>query len=443
MNRTMRVERLSVSGVRPGEIVVATGVAHPERGTVGSPAAPLLAAALGRGEPDPGGRRIRLHPMDGSAGAAGTGDAVLVMASYLELDGRAVGLGAAAHADDRAAVDVCAELVAQWAGLLRSRRLLVAAPEPDCAGARAGVETILRAARESRREVPVYVYGRPVAAVDRIARLTEAGVAFTDDLDAVPDSSVVAFPPHGVPLPVRAEAAARGLGVVDTTCPLAALAHRDVEAYAHRGDTVVLMTGARDTAGEWVSVSQAPESVLTMRNAAQASDLQRFGVDPERLSLVVQTGIPVDDAAGMITALRDRYPRVRGQHYDALCYAATDRAAAVRSVAGAVDLTLVLGAADDPDAGHLEAEAAAGGRAVRRLAAAGDLAAAWLTGVNAIGVVPARSAPGALMPQVLDALAGLGPLSVTEREVRTASRPAVDGAAPGFPAQPGGTVVDA
>lgn len=332
--------------------MVATGVAHPERGTVGSPVAPLLAAALGRGEPDPGGRRIRLHPMDGSAGAAGTGDAVLVMASYLELDGRAVGLGAAAHTDDRAAVDVCAELVAQWAGLLRSRRLLVAAPEPDCAGARAGVETILRAARESRREVPVYVYGRPVAAVDRIARLAEAGVAFTDDLDAVPDSSVVAFPPHGVPLPVRAEAAARGLGVVDTTCPLAALAHRDVEAYAHRGDTVVLMTGARDTAGEWVSVSQAPESVLTMRNAAQASELQRFGVDPERLSLVVQTGIPVDDAAGMITALRDRYPRVRGQHYDALCYAADDRAAAVRSVAGAVDLTLVLGAADDPDAGR-------------------------------------------------------------------------------------------
>ncbi|MFH9115659.1 hypothetical protein [Streptomyces globisporus] len=443
MNRTMRVERLSVSGVRPGEIVVATGMAHPERGPVGSPAAPLLAAALGRGEPDPGGRRIRLHPMDGAAGAVGTGDAVLVMASYLELDGRAVGLGAAAHADDRAAVDICAELVAQWAGLLRSRRLLVAAPEPDCAGARAGVETILRAARVARREVPVHVYGRPVAAVDRIARLAEAGVAFTDDLDAVPDGSVVAFPPHGVPLPVRAEAAARGLGVVDTTCPLAALAHRDVEAYAHRGDTVVLMTGARDTAGEWVSVSQAPESVLTMRNAAQASDLQRFGVDPERLSLVVQTGIPVDDAAGMITALRDRYPRVRGQHYDALCYAATDRAAAVRSVAGAVDLTLVLGAADDPDAGQLEAEAAAGGRAVRRLAAAGELAAAWLTGVNAIGVVPARSAPGALMPQVLDALAGLGPLSVTEREVRTAPRPAVDGAAPGFPAQPGGTVVDA
>ncbi|MFI7323756.1 hypothetical protein ACIBQ3_03505 [Streptomyces rubiginosohelvolus] len=226
-------------------------------------------------------------------------------------------------------------------------------------------------------EVPVYVYGRPVAAVDRIARLAEAGVAFTGR-------------------------SGRRTGQL----------------------------------GGGVPAARRPP-------AGAGGGLQRFGVDPERLSLVVQTGIPVDDAVGMITALRDRYPRVRGQHYDALCYAATDRAAAVRSVAGAVDLTLVLGAADDPDAGHLEAEAAAGGRAVRRLAAADDLAAAWLTGVNAIGVVPARSAPGALMPQLLDALAGLGPLSVTEREVRTAPRPAVDGAAPGFPAQTGGTVVDA
>ncbi|MFC8720832.1 hypothetical protein [Kitasatospora sp. NPDC057198] len=439
----MRVERFPVGGVRPGEIVVATGATHPERGAVGSPAAPLLAAALGRGEPDPGGRRVRLGPVHGTAGAPGTGDAVLVMASYLEADGRAVGLGAAAHADDRAAVDACAELVGRWAGLLRSRRLLVAAPEPDCAGARAGVEAALRAARGARRDGRVHMYGRPVAAVDRIGLLTDAGVAFVDDLDAVPDDGAVVFPPHGVPLPVRAEAAARGLRVVDTTCPLAALAHRDVEAYARRGDTVVLMTGARDTAGECVSVSQAPESVLTMRNADQASDLQRFGVDPERLSLVVQTGISVDEAAGMITALRERYPRVRGQHYDALCYAATDRAAAVRSVAGAVDLVLVLGAADDPDAAHLAAEAAAGGRAVRRLAAAGDLTADALTGVNAVGVVPARSAPGALLPQVLDALAGLGPLAVTHREVVTGPRPGAGGAVPGLPARQGGKAVGA
>ncbi|WP_162793750.1 hypothetical protein [Streptomyces paludis] len=415
---------------------------HPERGTVSSPAAPLLAAALGRGEPDPGRRRVRLHPVNGTAADSGGGGAVLVMASYLDLNGRAVGLGAAAHAGDRAAVEVCAELVAQWAGLLRSRRLLVADADPDCAGARAGIEATLRAVREAP-DAPVHVYGRPVASVSRLARLTAAGVAITDDLDAVPDGGVVVFPPHGVPLPVRAEAAARGLGLVDTTCPLAALTHRDVAAYVHRGDTVVLITGARDTVAERVSVSQAPEFVLTMRSAAQAAGLQWSGADPDRLSLVVQTGISVEDAAVMIGTLRERFPRVRGQHYDALCYAATDRADAVRMVAGTSDLTLVLGAADDPDADHMEAEASAGGRTVRRLAAAGDVAAAWLTGVNAIGVVPTRSAPEELMTQVLDALAGLGPLSVVTRQVRTGPRPGYGGPALTAPALPDGTVIDA
>ncbi|MFB9831223.1 hypothetical protein, partial [Actinoallomurus acaciae] len=313
----------------------------------------------------------------------------------------------------------CADLIARWAEVLRSRRLLVADADPDCAGARTGIETILQAARDAPPDAPVVVYGRPVAAVDRLARLTAAGVTIIDDLDAVPDTSVVVFPAHGVPLPVRAEAAARGLTVVDATCPLAALAHRDVRAYADRGDTVVLITGTPGSPAEKVSVSQAPESVLPMRDAAQVPDPRRTGIDPDRLSLVVQTGIPVEDAAAMISALRARFPRVRGQHFDALCHAAGDRAATVRLVAAASDLTLVLGAVDDPDAAHMQAEAAAGCRSVRRLAAAGDIAAGWLGDVNAIGVVPTRSAPPDLMPQVLEALAGLGPLSVAGRQVRT------------------------
>lgn len=415
MNRTLRVERFPAGGIQPGEIVVATRIIHPERGMVSSPAAALLAAALGRGEPDPGRRRVRLGPVAVTAEASGANSAELVMASYLDPTGRAVGLGAAAQAGDRTAVAACGDLVAEWAGLLRSRRLLVADADPDCAGARAGIEAILQAARDA----PVYVLGAPVAAVGQIERLTMAGVTITDDLDAVPDAAVVAFPPHGVPLSVRAEAAARGLKVVDATCPLAALAHRDVRAYADRGDTVVLITGARGTAAEHVSISQAPESVLLLRDATQLPDPQRTGIDPDRLSLVVQTGIPVDDAAATISALRARFPRIRGQHYDALCYAASDRAATVRLVAAASDLILILGAADDPDAGHMQAEAADRCPKVHQLANAGDIAAAWLSDVNAIGVVPTRSAPPELMTQVLATLAGLGPLSVATRQVAT------------------------
>lgn len=431
MNRTLRVDRFPVSGIRPGEILVATEIIHPERGLVSSPAAPLLAAALGRGEPDPGRRRVRLDPVAVTAETPGADRAVLVMASYLDPTGRAVGLGAAAQAGDRVAVGVCTDLIARWAELLRSRRLLVADADPDCAGARAGIKAILQAARDAPPDAPVCVYGQPIASVGQIAKLTAAGVTIADDLGAVPDAAVVVFPAHGVPLPVRTQAAARGLKVVDATCPLAALAHRDVRAYADRGDTVVLITGPRGTAAEHVLVSQAPESVLPMRDAAHVPDRQQNGTDPDRLSLVVSTGIPVDDAAAMISALRARFPRVRGQHYDALCYTATDRAAAVRLVAAASDLTLVLGTADDPDAAHMQAEAAAGGRRVRRLAAAGDIAAGWLTSVTAIGVVPTRSAPPELMAQVLDTLAGLGPLSVATRQVRTSpGRPGPEPPAP-------------
>lgn len=419
MNRTLRTERLAVGGPRPGEILVASGIVHPERGTVGCPAAPLLAAALERGEPDPGRRRVRLAPAGVTAEAAGPDRAVLVMASYLDRTGRAVGLGAAARADDREAVAVCADLVARWTAPLRSRRLLVADAEPDCAGALAGMDTALRAARAAPPEAPVFVLGRPIASAHHLASLTAADVTVADDLDAVPDAAVVVFPAHGVPLRLRAEAAARGLDVVDATCPLVALAHRDVRAYADRGDTVVLITGAHDVAAERVSVSQAPESVVPMRDPAQVPDPRRTGIDPDRLSLVVQTGIPVDDATAMISALRARHPRVRGQHYDALCYAATDRAAAVRLVAEASDLTLVLGTADDPDAAHMRDEAAAVCRQARRVAAAGDIAAGWLADVDTVGVVPTRSAPPELMAQVRDALSGLGPLSPAVRRVST------------------------
>lgn len=127
----------------------------------------------------------------------------------------------------------CTEAVTGWAAVLRSRRLLVAGADPDCAGARTAIDAVLQVARDA------------------------ADVTVTEDLDAVPDQAIVTFPAHGAPLPVRAEAAARGLQVVDATCPLAAAAHQDVRTYADRGDTVVLITGSRDTAARHVSVSQA------------------------------------------------------------------------------------------------------------------------------------------------------------------------------------------
>ena len=424
MNRTLLVERLPVTGIRPGEVVIASGIAHPGRGQVGCPAAPLLAAAVARGEPGAGGRRVRLEPVAVTAGPADHDGAELVMASYLDRAGQAAGFGAAAPAGDPAAVTLCEELITRWAGVLRSRRLLVADADPDCAGAQAAVEAMLEASAHG----PVYVIGQPVAAAGPLAELAARGVTIVADLDAVPDEAIVVFPAHGVRLAVQAEAAARGLRVVDATCPLVAMAHQDMRAYAGRGDTIALITGDHATAAEAASVSQAPETVLPVRSAAQAADLRRAGIDPDRLSLVVQTGIPDDSATGIIAALRASFPRVRGQHYDALCYAATDRAATIRQVASVSDLVLVLGSPGDPDSTQMLAEAArpesagpeaAACRAVRRVASVRDIEAGWLAEATTIGAVLTRSTPPGLLTQVRDALSGLGPLTLVTRRTRT------------------------
>ena len=424
MNRTLLVEHLPVTGIRPGEVVIASGIAHPGRGQVGCPAAPLLAAAVARGEPGAGGRRVRLEPVAVTARPADHDGAELVMASYLDRAGQAAGFGAAAPAGDPAAVTLCEELITRWAGVLRSRRLLVADADPDCAGAQAAVEAMLEASAHG----PVYVIGQPVAAVGPLAELAARGVTIVADLDAVPDGATVVFPAHGVPLAVRAEAAARGLRAVDATCSLVATAHRDIRAYADRGDIVALITGDHATAAEAAAVSQAPESVLPVRSAAAVAGLRRAGTDPDRLSLVVQTGIPVGSADGIIAALQASFPPVRGQHYDALCYAATDRAATVRQVASVSDLVLILGAPGDTDSTQMLAEAArpegarpeaAGCRSVRRVAQVRDIEAGWLARATTIGAVPTRSAPSDLLTQVRGVLSGLGPLSLVARRTRT------------------------
>ncbi len=432
--------------------MIATTITHPERGLVNCPAAPLLAASLRRGQSDASGRHIRLGEMvltaadsqpgepvtagnhrtesgPGECGVHPQENTVLVMASYLDRTGRAAGFGAAARTDDGAAVAACAELVRRWAAVLRSRRLLVADADPDCAGARAATDAALRAAWDG----PAYMLGRPVLSVGEFARLAAAGVTIVTDLDEVPDSAVVVFPAHGVPLPVRAEVAARGLRVVDATCPLAAAAHRDISNYADRGDTVVLIAGPRGSATEPVSVAEAPDSVLPVREVADIPDPRQPSggsgkrVNPERLSVVVQTGRPVEDATAIISILRSRFPLVRGQHYDALCYAATDRAAAVRQVAASSDLVLVLGEAAEPDAAHMRAEAAAAASqsnaaarsTVHSVAAIADIESAWLTDVDTIGLILSRSARPGLVAEVCDALSGLGPLSIANRQVRT------------------------
>jgi 4-hydroxy-3-methylbut-2-enyl diphosphate reductase len=177
--------------------------------------------------------------------------------------------------------------------------------------------------------------------------------------------------------------------------------------FTARGDTVVQIGRSCRPLGNTIIVE-------TVEDVDSLED-----VDPDRLSFVVAPGLPVEDAAAVLAALRWRFPRLRGQHPDEWCYAASDRRVAVRSVAAASDLVLVLGEPDRPDLNELVRWLGTPVRRVRQISQADQLRADWLEPAATVGLVAAPSSGPELIDNVLEVLSGLGPLSVARRWVTT------------------------
>jgi 4-hydroxy-3-methylbut-2-en-1-yl diphosphate reductase len=308
----------------------------------------------------------------------------------------------------RAAVD-------EWSAVVATRSLLAAA-SPWCSGATRALAVVRRAV-EGRRTVHVYdeLAGDPDA-IAGLAGQGGQGAVFVRSLDEVPDGATVVFPAHGVPAEVRAEAAARGLEVIDATCPLVAGVHAEARNVAERGDDLVLIgqPGHRAVAG---IAGQAPTRAALVSSPGSTATLQVR--DSRRVTYLVQPGIPVEDAAPVAAALRSRFPAVRGPNPDGFCYAASDRTESIRVIASASDVMLVLGAADSPDSRHIHGLARDAGAKAHIIEEAGDIAPAMLGAASVIGLAESTSARPALAGQVTGALSGLGPLSVTTRRVIT------------------------
>src|ERR1700733_3951202 len=205
MNKSLRLRHVPVTTAQSGRMHVATIFDDAERGMITSGAAQLLAATTGSATTDPG-----------------TADGVMIAVSYLDRYGRAGGYALVADPDNEKRAE---ETARAWMRVLRSRRLTIADVPALCWGGQRAQAMITEAAAD-------YVVGRPVGT--HTARVVA-------DLDQVPDGARVALPAHGESLAVRAEAAARGMGVTDATCPLVAGVHADAAAYASRGDTVVVI----------------------------------------------------------------------------------------------------------------------------------------------------------------------------------------------------------
>ncbi len=324
------------------------------------------------------------------------------------LAGGSAGLGVAAGPG---ACEVAGDVLASWVSAARPRTVLLASPRSFCAGVERAIEIVERAL--DQRGGPIYVRKQIVHNVHVVSDLEKRGAVFVDELDAVPDGATVVFSAHGVAPAVRDDAAHRGLQVIDATCPLVTKVHSEGRRFAARGDTVVLIghAGHEEVEG---TLGEAPERMVLVETAG---DVEAMHVpDPSRVSYLTQTTLAVDETADVVSALRRRFPLVRGPGSDDICYATTNRQNALASIVTSSDLVLVVGSGNSSNSVRLVELAHRSGTPAHLIDGPADIRAEWLTDVEVIGLTAGASAPPRLVEAVVSALDGLGPVTAIERE---------------------------
>ena len=423
-----------VAELRPGDVVVASEVRGGPQ-PVPCPSGPLLAGALRRlGLPVHLGPVVTSPRLVGGAtrqALAATGALAVDMESAYLADAAAGGPFAALRVvvdtpgrplprpgtPRRGALALRAlrragPAIEQWAAATGAREILLAAPRSFCAGVSRAIEVVERAL--ARYGSPVYVRRQIVHNAYVVAELRSRGAIFVEEVAEVPAGSVLVLAAHGVAPPVRAEAAQRGLAVIDATCPLVSKVHTEVRRYAGRGDTVFLI-GHREHEEVVGTVGEAPAQVIVVEDAEQAARVQP--VDPDRVAYTMQTTLAEDEAEQVAAVLRKRFPALAGPRTDDICYATTNRQQAVREVARRCDLVLVVGSDNSSNSLRLVEVAEREGVPAYLVDDANAVELRWLAGATRIGITAGASAPPQLVEQLVHCLGGLGPLTVRESQV--------------------------
>ncbi len=280
-------------------------------------------------------------------------------------------------------------------------QLLIAAPRGFCAGVDRAIDIV---------EIALQKYGAPVYVRHEIVHnkyvvdsLKAKGAIFVEELDKVPDDAPVVFSAHGVPKAVPHKAAERGLTYVDATCPLVSKVHRQAERQVeagrhiifigHEGHPEVIGTFGQVDAGQMTLV-ETPEDV-----AALNPD------DPTNLAFLTQTTLSVDDTRDVIEALKTRFPNIVGPRGEDICYATSNRQAAVKSIAASCDFMLVIGAPNSSNSLRLVEVAERQGTDAKLIQRAEEIDFEWFKGVGTLGLTAGASAPEILVREVVDKLA--------------------------------------
>ncbi|NIY79083.1 4-hydroxy-3-methylbut-2-enyl diphosphate reductase [Celeribacter sp. HF31] len=278
--------------------------------------------------------------------------------------------------------------------------LYLAAPRGFCAGVDRAIKIVEMAIE--KWGPPVYVRHEIVHNKFVVDGLKEKGAVFVEELEDCPDDRPVIFSAHGVPKAVPAEAAKREMVYVDATCPLVSKVHIEAERHFENGLQMIMIghAGHPETIG---TMGQLPEGeVLLVETPDDVPGLEVR--DPERLAFITQTTLSVDDTVDVIAALRARFPNIVGPHKEDICYATTNRQAAVKAISSNIDALLVIGAPNSSNSKRLVEVGKANGCAYSQLVQrAPDIDWRALEGISSVGITAGASAPEVLVNEVIDA----------------------------------------
>ncbi len=295
----------------------------------------------------------------------------------------------------------------------------LASPRGFCAGVDRAIQIVEQALLKHGK--PVYVRHEIVHNRHVVERLEKMGAVFVDELEDCPDDRPVVFSAHGVPKSVPAEARARNMIYLDATCPLVSKVHIEAERHFEQGREILLIghKGHPEVIG---TMGQLPEGAITLIQTEE--DARTCPVtDPENIAVVTQTTLSVDDTAGILDILKRRFPGLSLPHKEDICYATTNRQAAVKAIAPKCDVLLVIGGQNSSNSLRLvEVARRAGARQAALIASAERIDWALLDGIQSLGLTAGASAPEYLTEGVLDALRArfdivIEPVEVTREDI--------------------------
>ena len=294
-------------------------------------------------------------------------------------------------------------------------RLLVAAPRGFCAGVDRAIRIVELALERSGP--PVYVRHEIVHNKFVVDSLREKGAIFVEELDEVPDGAPVVFSAHGVPKAVPAEAEQRGLSYLDATCPLVSKVHRQAER-AYDGGRHIIFIGHKGHPEVIGTFGQLADGAMTL--VETVSDVAALDpVDPDKLAFLTQTTLSVDDTADIVTALLERFPNILAPKGEDICYATSNRQAAVKAIAEQCQLVLVIGAPNSSNSLRLAEVAQRLGARSHLIQRATEIDWDWFDGATTVGLTAGASAPELLVREVVDLIATR--YAVDEQPVVTAT----------------------